>query len=179
VIRPNPGELLDGICRSLRTSVLGALPPGDAQRQLRAALHALGRLQRSWDLLPACLQADNDDMRATLQAILDAVLPGQTESLPALATIAADLVRLSTPAGAATVADQHVGVPGIHDAALAAAARTNAALQAMLIDIDRWLRASDASRPGRHAAQFEALNQLYLRMTQRELHATAAEDVES
>jgi len=178
VLRPSPGELLGGICRSLRGSVLTALPAGDAQRQLRAALHALDRLQRSWDLLPACLQADNADVRATLRTILDAVLPLQTQALPALATIAAGLAQLDAPPETANAADG-AGVPGIHDAALAAIARTNTALQSMLVEVDRWLRASDASRPGRHAAQIDALNQLYLRMTQRELQATAAEDVES
>lgn len=69
MLEPKPADLLEGVIDALRESVLPALPPGAAQRQLRAALHALGRLQRSWDRIPDYRNADIEDMRATLESM--------------------------------------------------------------------------------------------------------------
>jgi hypothetical protein len=66
MLRPTPGELLAGVTRELREQVLPHVPDGAPARQLRAALHVLGRLERSWDLLPTYLEADNADLRHAL-----------------------------------------------------------------------------------------------------------------
>jgi hypothetical protein len=66
VLRPNTGELLAGLRVSLTHGVLPALPKGQALSQLKAALHLLGRLEKSWDLSHAHLAADNDDMERVL-----------------------------------------------------------------------------------------------------------------
>jgi hypothetical protein len=176
MLRPSPGELLGGICASLRRSVLPALPPGDSQRQLRAALHALERLQRCWDLLPECLAADIADMRATLQEIVTAARQAPGGEPPALSKVAADIEG----AGAAHGADMPdaIELPGIHDAAMAAAARTHAALQALVAEADRCLRVS-ATTSGGHASQLEALDRLYQRMTERELRVTGAQEADA
>jgi hypothetical protein len=65
-MRSTPGELLEGLRRELREQVLPALPAGAAARQLRAALHVLGKLAQTWDLQHCYLEADNFDLDVTL-----------------------------------------------------------------------------------------------------------------
>jgi hypothetical protein len=93
MLRPTPGELLAGVRRELREQVLPHVPAGEPARQLRAALHVLGRLERSWDLLPSYLTADNDDLRSAITQLaghldvdrtypptsIDATAPGVTD----------------------------------------------------------------------------------------------------
>lgn len=69
MLRPTPGELLAGVTRELREQVLPHVPDGAPARQLRAALHVLDRLERSWDLLPTYLEADNADLRHALTVV--------------------------------------------------------------------------------------------------------------
>lgn len=113
MLRPTPGELLEGIRRELTDQVLPEVPPGAATRQLRAALHALARIERSWDLLPACLEADNEDLRATLPLVAElagrswAERPGATDA------------------------------PGVHDPRLKQLMRDNAGLQADLEELQK------------------------------------------
>lgn len=64
--RPNTGELLRGLRKSLAEQVLPALPKGVPHQQLKAALHLLGRLERSWDLAASHLAEDNADITAVL-----------------------------------------------------------------------------------------------------------------
>lgn len=82
MLRPSPGDLLRGLREGLKSSVLPALPKGVAQRQLKAALHLLDRLERSWDLMGAHLAADNRDIETTLGAIADASLQAQLAAAP-------------------------------------------------------------------------------------------------
>lgn len=113
MLRPTPGELLHGIRQELTDQVLPEVPAGAASRQLRAALHALGRLERSWDLLPACLEADNADLRV---------------ALPELARLAGR--NWAERPGACDV-------PGVHDAGLKQLMRDNAGLQADLAELQQ------------------------------------------
>lgn len=166
MIRPTPGELLRGVREALRESVLPALPPGQAQRQLKAALHALGRLERCWDRLPAGLAADNADLRGTAQSVIAALLPQAGADAQQLQRLAA---RCAEPAAAADPA-----VPGIGDPALARAAAENLALQQALTELDACVRGRP-ERPAR-AAQLDALAGLYRRMVARERAALATED---
>ena len=58
MLKPTLGELVGNISRSLREDVLGEVPRGAAQRQLKAALHALDRVERSWGQLGQMLIED-------------------------------------------------------------------------------------------------------------------------
>lgn len=64
--QPSTGALLGGLRAALNDTVLPALPKGPAHAQMKAALHLLGRLERSWDLAHAHLAADNADIEAVL-----------------------------------------------------------------------------------------------------------------
>lgn len=110
--RPSPGTLLHGLRQSLTETVLPVLPKGVAQQQLRAALHLIGRLERSWDLAAAHLAADNADIAAVLSRVIG------PEALAA---------RL-----AATPPDP---IEGYNDPALCAAARRNLALHHVLLEV--------------------------------------------
>ncbi len=88
--RPNPGELLRGLHRSLSEQLIPALPKGAAQQQLKAALHLLARLARSWDLATTHLAEDNADIMAVLGAIWPASSPDSLDlRLAAVADTAA------------------------------------------------------------------------------------------
>lgn len=112
--RPNPGELLAGLRRSLQEQVLPALPRGVPQQQLKAALHLIGRLERSWDLAASHLAEDNADIAAVLGALLPADGPQSLEGR--LAAI---------PAGKPE---------GYNDPALGAVAQRNLALHHLLLE---------------------------------------------
>ena len=112
--RPNPGELLAGLRRSLQEQVLPALPRGVPQQQLKAALHLIGRLERSWDLAVSHLAEDNADIAEVLGAMLPAEGPQSLEA------------RL-----AAIPAEQP---GGYNDPALVAAGQRNFALHQLLLE---------------------------------------------
>lgn len=110
--RPNPGELLHGLRQSLAQHVLPVLPKGVPQQQLKAALHLIGRLERTWDLAGRHLADDNADIAAVLASLLPVSGPDSLES------------RLDAVPAAA--------VPGYNDPALQAAAQRNASLHVIL-----------------------------------------------
>lgn len=112
--RPNPGELLAGLRRSLEEEVLPALPKGVPHQQMKAALHLIGRLARSWDLTASHLRDDNADIEALLAATLPQGLDAMLDSR--IAAIPAEMTN------------------GFNDDGLAAAARRNAALHEILCE---------------------------------------------
>ncbi len=119
MLRPTPGELLAITRRELAEQVLPSLPAGAPARQLKAALHVLAQLERTWDLMPSYLAADNTDLRASL----------------------AELQRvtgISAPARRETA----VEVPGVQDEALRTLIRDNEALQADLDEAQQAWRSS-------------------------------------
>ncbi len=71
MLRPSTGELLSGLRASLIKGVLPSLPKGDAASQLKAALHLLGRLEKSWDLAHTHLAEDNADIEWILGPLAD------------------------------------------------------------------------------------------------------------
>lgn len=75
MLRPSTGELLAGLRASLAKGVLPVLPEGDARSQLKAALHLLGRLEKSWDLSHAHLAEDNADIERVLGSLADVPPP--------------------------------------------------------------------------------------------------------
>jgi hypothetical protein len=122
VLRPTPGELLAITRRELTEQVLPELPAGAASRQLRAALHVLAQLERSWDLMPSYLATDNADLRSSLAAL-------------------ERLTGISAPARPGIAAE----VPGVQDEALRGLIRDNDALQADLDDVQQAWRATGRS----------------------------------
>jgi hypothetical protein len=114
--RPNSGELLRGLRIALSEQVLSALPKGAPHQQLKAALHLIARLERSWDLAPGHLAQDNADIAAVLGAVLPTDGPG---SLDQRLAAAAD-----TPAPA-----------GFNDPQLREEARRNLMLHALLLEV--------------------------------------------
>jgi hypothetical protein len=70
--QPSTGELLRGLRKSLASAVLPSLPKGIAQQQLKAALHLIGRLERTWDLAASHLAQDNADIETVLTGLLPA-----------------------------------------------------------------------------------------------------------
>ncbi len=112
---PSTGELLRGLRTSLAETVLPALPGGAASRQLRAALHLIGRLERSWDLAAPHIAQDNADIERFLRTALP---PEGPQSL------------------AARLSKRQVEPPrGFNDPALRAAATRNLALHAILAEL--------------------------------------------
>ena len=154
MLRPTPGELLAGVRRELTEQVLPYVPGGAPTRQLRAALHLLGRLERSWDLLPSYLQADNADLRDTLGELASRLGTQWTEKPGAL--------------------DES---PGVHDVALRALMAQNAQLQAELDRMQQEWRARRGSLDTVPEGDIAtALHALHERMAERALRAAAVVD---
>ncbi len=115
MLLPSTGDLLHGLRQSLKQTVLPEVPDGAASRQLKAALHLLGRLERSWDLAGAHLAQDNAD----IEAVLGELLPQEGEQ-----SLEARLSQVQAePPG------------GFNDVALRAAATRNLALHAIVADL--------------------------------------------
>jgi hypothetical protein len=137
MLRPTPGELLDGVRRELAAQVLPALPPGAAARQLRAALHVLGELARSWDGHQRRFENENADLDASMTAFCD------------LTGFAREPVTANVP------------IPGVGDAGLQELMLRNAALQAELEQLQlRWRR-----DPRADPAADRLLYELHVRLT--------------
>jgi hypothetical protein len=140
VLRPTPGELLAGVRRELTEQVLPAVPAGAPARQLKAALHVLAQLERTWDLQPAYLAADNADIRATLAE-----------------------VRARTGIPSSTHGERSGAVPGVQDVGLADAIRENEELQAEVDEVQQAWRAAGRG----DVAIDQLLFDLHVRMTRR------------
>lgn len=78
MLRPSTGELLAGLRASLTNGVLPSIPKGEAQSQMRAALHLLGRLEKIWDLAQRHIAQDNSDIEQVLGLLAD-VSPASEE----------------------------------------------------------------------------------------------------
>lgn len=118
MLRPTVGELLLGVRSELADQVLPALPTGAAARQLKAALHVLGELARSWDGQLTALEEDNADLEVGLAAL------SERTGLP----------REPVTAGGGVF-------PGVHDEELRGVMTRNETLQAELEALQqRWRR---------------------------------------
>jgi hypothetical protein len=155
MLRPTPGELLAGVRRELYEQVLPHVPDGTPARQLRAALHVLGRLERSWDLLPTYLEADNADLRHAL-----------TDLAGRLGATWID----RPPAGG----DEEV--PGVQDPTLRSLIVQNAHLQSELDRVQQEGRAQSDGGTNIAAEIDIELHALHTRMAQRAARATAVAD---
>ncbi len=147
MISPSTGALLRFVRTQLEAGVLPHLESEDAVRQLRAALHILGRIERSWDLAHAYYAADNADIEAVLDDLPSGATPaiGSNEGERLIAT----------------------GEKAFNDAGLARLTQKNRDLHAALEEAERALIHS-----GQDAARADArrkLDALYRRMITRQL----------
>ncbi|HEX3612681.1 MAG TPA: hypothetical protein VHU88_13425 [Sporichthyaceae bacterium] len=150
MLRPTPGELLALTREALTTQVLPAVPAGAAARQLKAAIHILDQLERTWDLMPAYVAEDNADLRATLAQI------GTRTGLVPTHRV-----------------DWQQPVPGVQDGALAGSIHENERLQADLDDIQQAWRNSDTLDPAVDALLFD----LHQRMSDRARRAAGLQRI--
>ncbi len=171
MFKPTAGELLEGVADGLRQSVLPNLPAGDAHRQLRAALHVLERLRRSWDLLPSYLESDSTDMRQILRQVLAALAPTPDDLPAALHGVARRLGTLR--------AEGESSVRGVNAPELAAQCSIHAQLQALVAEVDAWMRAPGQREQAASIEQARALDGLYVRMSDRHLRASGEERPEA
>lgn len=156
MIKPTPGELLAGISAGLRAAVLPELADGHGRRQLKAALHALARLERAADAQPAQLHDDNEDMAGTLRSVIDALHATDPSGAPSIATFSDNLACLRSA-----------------DNSCAAQRSLHAALQALLITVDDWLHEPARADCTVCRSQRDVLARLFSRMVDRELAASA------
>jgi hypothetical protein len=164
MLKPTVGELLSGIVASLRETVLPSVTNGAAKRQLKAALHALGRLEKSWDQWPACIAADNADMLETLERSLGDLVDSSATVLPALTALELRVKAIKP--------NPLARVRGVNDPSLAAAADLNDRLQGLVADFSAWIESPDHAAPA-VCVQRAGLAALYQRMVERELLAFA------
>ena len=71
MLDPNIGLLIHGLREELKNSVLPELGSGSALRQLKAGIHLLGRLEKTWDLSARYLLEDNNDIETCFKEFLD------------------------------------------------------------------------------------------------------------
>jgi hypothetical protein len=145
ILKPTVGELLSGIHRELKAQVLPELPAGAAARQLRAALHALDLVARTWDLQASAIEADNADLEQTLIELER--ISGLPRALPDLSW---------------------EPVAGVTDPALAAAMARNLGLQSELEGFQHRWRTGGRSEP----AVDRTLHGLHQRVTARAARAS-------
>jgi hypothetical protein len=142
--------------RELTSQVLPAVTDPSAHRQLRAALHVLDVLERSWDLLPAYLAADNADIRGTLLCALTLIPDPATTGFGELAA------RLNS-----SEQPEPVAFPGTTDPTLRELMADNAFLQQSLEDLIVLRRLEPAVDDGPQAVMSEDLLGLQRRMVTR------------
>ncbi|MCW2958978.1 MAG: hypothetical protein JWP18_1781 [Solirubrobacterales bacterium] len=140
---PTHAALLRGVIGALEDEVVPVLEAGAAQRQLKAALVILRRMERAADREGAYLEAEADDTLVTLRRVLE------RESDDAAAAALAR--RL------ATIADRTAAVTDT-----AAARERDARLQALAVDVEAHVR--ERRDPGGCAE----LRHLHHRMLERQ-----------
>lgn len=155
MLKPTTGELLAGIAEGLRAAVLPELADGHGRRQLKSALHALARLQRSWDLHAGKVVEDNEDIHRTLSSVVEALRVVGRSSASCVGSIEDRLasLRLAQPSWSAQ-------------------ASMNAELQSMLITVDDWMHSAAQENDAVCLAQRRVLARLFSRMVDRELAAS-------
>ncbi|HEY3737523.1 MAG TPA: hypothetical protein VGL26_08760 [Jatrophihabitans sp.] len=146
MLRPTPGELLDGLRRELRDEVLPSVQGGAATRQLRAAIHILGKLAETWDVQHRYAETDNLDLEVTLT----------------------NLARLANVERTKQPSLLQEAVPGVTDRGLSDLIARNESLQQELELLQSQHRAA-----GQADGEFgRALFDLHVRRTNRAANAT-------
>lgn len=160
MLNPTDGQLVGGISRSLRSDVLPGLPEGSMRRQLKAALHALDRVEKSWDQYTQALIDDNQDIYLVLSNLIASLL-SQEMFIPD------DILEIFQKAS------KRRKNPAESDDILVSLRENNAFLQEALVRVDPWLRGLNPAQP----AALSALIQLYRRMVAREIMSMATSEI--
>ncbi|MEZ5481563.1 MAG: hypothetical protein R3E73_05115 [Porticoccaceae bacterium] len=156
MLLPNPGLLIKSLRSSLKSEVLPALEKGAAFRQLKASLHLLERLERSWDLFPQHVQQDNTDLEKTLIDVLEKLVASTDK------TSFDDLLQQLK-----AIPEMNKVVKGINDPVLNLAAQRNFALQNLLEEVQGELDKFESDKKLKNACE-RSLNELYRRMVARD-----------
>lgn len=155
MLLPSPGVLLKGLAESLRDSVLPNISTVSAQKQMKAALHLLGRLEKTWDLFHQHVENDNADIEAALQQIFSALTSNDQR-----------LVALKARFMESTAGDNLV--VGFNDPEAAAMAAANIRLREILHTLEEILAHSPDENQSAVAACQIQLAGLYQRMAMRD-----------
>lgn len=147
----NNGVLLNSLRKTLKQTVLPHVEDPAAKRQLKAALHMIGRMGKCWDLAPAVLRADIADMQNILEALEQHVAGQGHEFVP------------PQPAQYDDASD------GYNDPNLAAMAQRHYMFCARAEGFESFARSQLPLPLAQHC--LNALEQLYARMTKRDLIA--------
>jgi len=155
MLLPSPGTLLKGLAGSLRDGVLPNISTVSAQKQMKAALHLLARLEKTWDLFHQHVETDNADIEAALQKIFSA-LASHDQRLIALKARFMENMAGDKP------------VAGFNDPEAAAMAAANIRLREILQALEEILaHAPDENQNAVAACQMQ-LAGLYQRMAMRD-----------
>lgn len=157
MLLPNPGALLATLRTTLETQVMPAVENDGAKRQLKAGLHLLKRLEKSWDLYALHVLEDNQDMQETLNVLLAEIAGEGCEQ--AFADIASRLRH-----GENHCADHH---PGINSPALMGALEQNLHLQQLVEKFQLLWGSNTLPAPIVERGE-KALQALYGRMVERD-----------
>jgi hypothetical protein len=155
MLQPDVGQLLRELRTALGETVLPAVSEPGAKRQLKAALHLLGRLSRTWDLPPVLVRADNADMADAKSRIE--------------ARLAADMVIEPTTCDSARENDSLAELAprnGVNDPALATEMARNLSLRSAFEALEQRVRKLPVCEA--KTLCLDELHALFARMTDRE-----------
>jgi hypothetical protein len=169
MLTPTTGTLLRAVRIELTDQVLPELPDGAARRQLKAALHILGRLERCWDRQAPYLEADNADLAHTLDIVLGELVDAPDAT--GYRQLRARLTQTGIDPPLTPVVDRGVTDPGLRRLM-----SVNYGLQEILVGLGAALRADrQTSAPARRRAD-DALAGLHRRLLNRAAAAAGTDD---
>jgi predicted nucleotidyltransferase component of viral defense system len=156
MLLPNPGSLIHSLHSSLKDDVLPTLEKGSAQRQLKATLHLLARLEKTWDLYGGHVVEDNKDIEKTLADMLDVLVE---------AGVGEQFKKLKSQ----LKKRHHVveELSGLNDPSLIEASHRNLQLQECLQNFESVLVTAEIEETTREACA-DKLADLYRRMVARD-----------
>ena len=155
MLQPDIGQLLKGARSALAESVLPKVDDANAKRQLKAIMHMIGRLSRSWDLPHRLIHADNEDMASVLATLRSRITAAGFEQV-------ADIEKDADFRVASLESDGS----GINDPQLAADTSTNRSLRRSVEALEQYIRSYLPAELKQSC--LAELHQLFIRMTARE-----------
>ncbi len=160
MLQPDVGQLLRELRTALGETVLPAVIEPGASRQLKAALHLLGRLSRTWDLPPVLVRADNADM-ADATSRIEARLAADMVIEPTTCDSAREYSARENDS-LAELAPRN----GVNDPALATEMARNLSLRSALEALEQRVRGLPVCET--KSLCLDELHALFARMTDRE-----------
>jgi hypothetical protein len=155
MLEPNPGKLLKAVADSLTSSVAPSVSDPNAARQLKAIVHIVKRLQRSWDLCASIAAKDNEDIEATISRVGE-MLEGSIDD-----DVLNRLVSHEEPRN-----EESWPIDGVNDPHLKAIMSRNLLLRHRLETLDGWLLSSPLTPSLANRCRAE-IDSLHRRTTRR------------